>query len=99
MYVARGGVADWMNKRANGMDRQQRTVTTADGLALAVYVHARPDTPAHVPTVVLAHDWGLTHRSWDAVVALLATSGLRIITLDQRGHGASALGPKLPTSR
>ncbi len=74
------------------MDRQQRTVTTADGLALAVYVHARPDTPAHVPTVVLAHDWGLTHRSWDAVVALLATSGLRIITWDQRGHGASALG-------
>ena len=92
VYVARGGVADWMNKRANGMNRQQRTVTTADGLALAVYVHARPDTPAHVPTVVLAHDWGLTHRSWDAVVALLATSGLRIITLDQRGHGASALG-------
>ena len=74
------------------MDRQQRTVTTADGLALAVHVHARPDTPAHVPTVVLAHDWGLTHRSWDAVVALLAPAGLRVITWDQRGHGGSALG-------
>ena len=74
------------------MDRQQRTVATADGLALAAHVHARPDLPAYVPTVVLAHDWGLTHRSWDAVVARLAPAGLRVITWDQRGHGGSALG-------
>ena len=81
-----------MTTRAARMARQQRTVATADGLALAVHVHARPGTPAHVPTVVLAHDWGLTHRSWDAVVAGLAPAGLRVITWDQRGHGASALG-------
>ncbi|WP_353511363.1 alpha/beta fold hydrolase, partial [Intrasporangium sp.] len=74
------------------MEKQQRTVTTADGVVLAVHVHARPDTPTYVPTVLLAHDWGLTHRSWDAVLARLAPSGLRVITWDQRGHGGSALG-------
>ena len=81
-----------MTERAIGMDSQQRTVATPDGLALAVHVHARPDTPAYVPTVVLAHDWGLTHRSWDGVLARLAPAGLRVITWDQRGHGGSGLG-------
>jgi pimeloyl-ACP methyl ester carboxylesterase len=74
------------------MDRQQRTVTSADGVALAVRAYARPGAATHAPTVVLAHDWGLTQASWEAVVAGLAPSGLRVITWDQRGHGGSALG-------
>lgn len=74
------------------MERQQRTVTTADGVGLAVTVRSRPGTVPQAPTVVLAHDWGLNQASWDAVVARLAPSGLHVVTWDQRGHGASTLG-------
>ncbi|MDV3222126.1 MAG: alpha/beta hydrolase, partial [Intrasporangium sp.] len=67
-------------------------MTTADGVALAVHVHTRPGMGPHVPTVVLAHDWGLTHACWAYVVTGLAPSGLRVVTWDQRGHGRSGLG-------
>lgn len=74
------------------METHQRTVTTPDGVALGVQVHARPGTPDHVPTVVLAHDWGLTRSSWDRVLPGLAPFGVRVVAWDQRGHGSSALG-------
>lgn len=73
-------------------DRQIRTVTTADGMVLSVEVHGRPDLPPHAPTVVLAHDCGLTRASWDRVLERLRPAGLRIVTWDQRGHGGSSLG-------
>lgn len=74
------------------IDRQARTVTTADGVALAVEIHGRRDMAPHVPTVVLAHDWGLTRECWGRVVERVIPWGVRVLTWDQRGHGRSTLG-------
>ncbi|MGN6300531.1 MAG: alpha/beta fold hydrolase [Angustibacter sp.] len=69
------------------------TVLADDGARLAAWVHE----PAHAdaataPTLVLAHGWTLDHRSWDRVVTLVQQQRpVRVVTYDQRGHGASTL--------
>lgn len=46
-------------------------------------------------TVILVHGWTLNHRSWNKVAQLLDADGdLRVITYDQRGHGASSFDDK-----
>jgi len=61
-----------------------RTVTSADGLSLAVWEHGdRTD-----PTVVLIHGYPDTHLVWDGVVAELSGSH-HVVTYDVRGAGAS----------
>ena len=68
------------------------TVATADGTLLRVQEHS-PQAPGPddaLPTVVLAHGWTLTHRSWLPVVEPLVAAGLRVVTYDQRGHGGSS---------
>jgi pimeloyl-ACP methyl ester carboxylesterase len=42
------------------------------------------------PTVLLLHAGGEQRGVWAPVAALLATSGLRTVAFDQRGHGESA---------
>jgi len=61
-----------------------RTVTSADGLTLAVWEHGDPTDP----TVVLVHGYPDTHRVWDGVVAELSGSH-HVVTYDVRGAGAS----------
>jgi pimeloyl-ACP methyl ester carboxylesterase len=61
-----------------------RTVTSADGLSLAVWEHGDPARP----TVVLIHGYPDTHLVWDGVVAALAGSH-HVVTYDVRGAGAS----------
>jgi non-heme chloroperoxidase len=39
--------------------------------------------------VVLIHGWPLDHRSWNANVAALSSSGFRVIAYDRRGFGES----------
>lgn len=74
-------------------------VRADDGTRLAAYVDG-PDSGARA-TLVLAHGWTLDHRTWDRVVHGLraADPELRVVRYDQRGHGASAHGPKRPTIR
>lgn len=74
------------------------TVATPDGALLRVLetvppVPARggaPERREDLPTVVLAHGWTLTQASWLPVVEPLVAAGLRVVTYDQRGHGASS---------
>lgn len=69
-------------------DLQPMSVTAADGATLAAFTRA---ATGDSPTVVLAHGWCLTHRSWLPVIeALPSTYG--IVAYDQRGHGDSELG-------
>jgi pimeloyl-ACP methyl ester carboxylesterase len=75
----------------------ERTVTTSDGVRLAVrdYGSDRADDP----TVVLLHGLCLTKESWDSQVCQLRRrwgSRIRIITYDHRGHGRST-GAPMPT--
>jgi pimeloyl-ACP methyl ester carboxylesterase len=61
-----------------------RTVTSADGLSLAVWEHGDPANP----TVVLVHGYPDTHLVWDGVVAELSGSH-HVVSYDVRGAGAS----------
>lgn len=47
---------------------------------------------ADSPTAVLIHGWGGRLEDWEAVASSLLRSGVRVIALDLRGHGGSALG-------
>ena len=47
------------------------------------------DSGGEGTTVVLVHGLGFGQRSWDRVAPRLSASGLRVVTYDQRGHGAS----------
>lgn len=67
---------------------EHRTVTTTDGLSLAVWEHG---DPAH-PTVVLIHGYPDTHAVWDGVVAALGDAH-HVVTYDVRGAGASDVPP------
>jgi non-heme chloroperoxidase len=49
------------------------------------------------PTVVLSHCWTGSRATWEPVAARLVTAGLRVVLYDQRGHGASTMGPDAPT--
>lgn len=44
------------------------------------------------PAVVLAHGYALTSMSWNLVAEQLVSTGHRVITFDQRGHGESTIG-------
>lgn len=48
--------------------------------------------PADGPTVVFLNSLGTDLRVWDAVVSRLP-AGLRLLRMDKRGHGLSALSP------
>ncbi|WP_435058020.1 alpha/beta fold hydrolase [Streptomyces sp. bgisy060] len=62
-----------------------------DGARLAVY-RREPSAPPEV-TVVLAHGWSASAAVWDDVLRHLpADDRTRILTFDQRGHGASTPG-------
>ena len=69
-------------------DLQQMSITAADGATLAGFTRA---ATGDAPTVVLAHGWCLTHRSWLPVIERLP-SAYGIVAYDQRGHGDSELG-------
>ena len=53
-----------------------------------VHLHAR-DWSGAGQAVVLLHGLASNARIWDGVASRLAGAGLRVVALDQRGHGAS----------
>ncbi|MFH0245993.1 alpha/beta fold hydrolase [Streptomyces sp. HK10] len=66
-------------------------LTRPDGARLAVY-RREPSVPSEV-TLVLAHGWSASAAVWDDVIRHLpADDRTRILTFDQRGHGASTPG-------
>ncbi|MDQ2722128.1 MAG: alpha/beta hydrolase [Actinomycetota bacterium] len=64
---------------------EQRWVSSADGTRLNVQLHGPKDAPA----VVFSHGWTCSTRYWNPQVRALGAD-YRVITYDQRGHGASA---------
>jgi pimeloyl-ACP methyl ester carboxylesterase len=64
--------------------RWKRRTVNSDGVRLAVR-----DPGSQGKPVVLVHGLGYGQHSWDRVASRLSTSGLRVLTYDQRGHGAS----------
>jgi pimeloyl-ACP methyl ester carboxylesterase len=71
-------------------DPRFHTVIAFDGAELHVEEDGAPDAPV---TLVLAHGWTLSTRSWRAQAETLAAAGdVRILRYDQRGHGRSTQG-------
>ena len=64
--------------------RWKKRTAEAGGVHLAMR-----DSGGEGGTVVLIHGLGFGQRSWDRVAPRLSASGLRVVTYDQRGHGAS----------
>ncbi len=83
------------------MTSRRLSVPASDGALLRVEEHLPPGwIERGAPVVVLAHGWTLTRASWSLVVeALLAQRSVRVVTYDQRGHGASSMGDADPTVR
>ncbi|NUS42630.1 MAG: alpha/beta hydrolase [Mycobacteriaceae bacterium] len=73
---------------------QVRTIATADGAVLRVYVHG----PADAPPIVLSHGWVCRADYWNPQIRALAgvdgTGPYRVVTYDQRGHGESTNGSR-----
>jgi pimeloyl-ACP methyl ester carboxylesterase len=64
--------------------RWKRRTVDSKGVSLAV----RDSGSEGVP-VVLVHGLGFGQHTWDRVVPRLSAGGLRVVTYDQRSHGAS----------
>ncbi len=64
--------------------RWKRRTADSDGARLAIR-----DSGGEGKPVVLLHGLGFGQRSWDRVAPHLSAEGLRVVTYDQRGHGAS----------
>lgn len=70
---------------ASGLPARTVPVTSLDGTVL----HAEVVGDDAAPTLVLVHGYGLGQRVWDFQRHELADE-FRVVTYDQRGHGASA---------
>ena len=64
--------------------RWKRRTVDSKGVRLAVR-----DSGSEGEPVVLVHGLGFGQRTWARVVPRLSAGGLRVVTYDQRGHGAS----------
>jgi pimeloyl-ACP methyl ester carboxylesterase len=73
--------------------RWKRRTADSDGVRLAIR-----DSGGEGKAVVLVHGLGFGQRSWDRVAPRLSASGLRVVTYDQRGHGASDVSEDYPPS-
>ena len=75
----------------------EMSVPAADGLVLKgtlTYPTGRPGEP--FPLAVLAHQYPATRDSFAPLVRDLLAAGIATLAFDQRGHGASIVGPLGP---
>jgi pimeloyl-ACP methyl ester carboxylesterase len=76
------------------MQAERTGVVTPDGVRLHVETTGSPDAPV---TVVLAHGWTCSTRSWhhqlEGLPAVLGADGVRVVAYDHRGHGRSEPAP------
>lgn len=81
-------------------ESRMTTVTTSDGLKLAVQItgDAGDASGAPKPTVLLVHGFPDDHTAWDGVVARLAATH-RVVTYDTRGTGASGTSTRIADYR
>lgn len=69
-----------------------RSVTTGDGAVLTTVTASPTNATSSAPMVVLVH--GLTSNvdDWGPIAHRLIAQGVRVLGIDQRGHGSSTTG-------
>ncbi|MEV6275757.1 alpha/beta hydrolase [Nocardia sp. NPDC051832] len=78
-----------MSNANNLLEPVRLALTGAGGIELA----ADQFGPADGPLVVFLHGGGQTRHSWKQTGAKLGAAGMRVVTLDARGHGDSQWAP------
>ncbi|MGY4100462.1 alpha/beta fold hydrolase [Nocardia sp. R16R-3T] len=78
-----------MSNANNLLDPIRLRLRGSDGIELV----ADQFGPADGPLVLFLHGGGQTRHSWKQTGAKLAAAGMRVVTLDARGHGDSAWSP------
>ncbi|WP_327309666.1 alpha/beta fold hydrolase (plasmid) [Streptomyces sp. NBC_01298] len=74
------------------LEPQPQRLSRPDGTDLAVYQRDPIEDTADV-SVVFVHGWQASARVWNDVLSRTTLDGrLRVVTYDQRGHGASTHG-------
>ncbi|MDX6279996.1 MAG: hypothetical protein QOH03_1067 [Kribbellaceae bacterium] len=77
-----------------GTSTERSAVVTSDGVRLHVETSGSADAPV---TVLLAHGWTCSARSWHHQLAglprVLGADGVRVVAYDHRGHGRSSAAP------
>ncbi len=75
----------------------EMSVPAADGLILKGTLTYPPGRPGELlPLAVLAHQYPATRDSFAPLVRDLLAAGIATLAFDERGHGASIVGPKGP---
>src|SRR5882724_1784825 len=83
-----------LHRVVEGVRYTERTVTTRDGVSLALREYGSRASAEH--TVVLLHGLCLDQSAWDDALRLLLRRWgrkVRVITYDHRGHGQSGHAP------
>ncbi|WP_194814713.1 alpha/beta fold hydrolase [Nocardia sp. XZ_19_385] len=78
-----------MSNANNLLEPDRLALTGSGGIELA----AGQFGPADGPLVVFLHGGGQTRHSWKQTGAKLGAAGMRVVTLDARGHGDSQWAP------
>lgn len=67
------------------------TLTTEDGFELHGWLEKPQNTTKPMPIVLLAHQFGSDHTSWDMLTMRLHAKGMATLSVDLRGHGKSTM--------
>ncbi len=65
------------------------TLTTEDGFELHGWLEKPKNATKPAPIVLLAHQFGSDHTSWDILTKTLHEKGMATLSVDLRGHGKS----------
>ncbi len=66
-------------------------LTTEDGFELHGWLEKPKDAMKTTPIVLLAHQFGSDHTSWDMLTKRLHEKGMATLSVDLRGHGKSTM--------
>jgi len=67
------------------------TLTTEDGFELHGWLEKPQNATKPAPIVLLAHQFGADHTSWDLLTKSLHEKGMATLSVDLRGHGKSIM--------
>ena len=66
-------------------------LTTEDGFKLHGWLEKPKNVMKPTPIVLLAHQFGSDHASWDSLIKGLHEKGMATLSVDLRGHGKSTM--------
>ena len=72
-------------------ERIKRLDPTTDGVELAAWHYAPPESAPPIATVILVHDLGGSHLTVEPLAKALQAAGCTVVAPDLRGHGESRL--------